>query len=363
MRFVFSLLAAVLLATPAPALAYGGAGSMAPIDITPKGTMQATPYYGSGSLGAISTVPLAGDPYQNSDDLYSRNGSGEGMHDGGNLYGLGFDSAAPVGTMTNTASIVDQNFTFIPAYGSSGAQATAPVYAPPPPLGNVQGFDNKPTGSFYDGAARPEWNNERTMTEWRDQTRASAMPAVKDGAYFSGLNATPQQHEPYHVVVANNADWTLMWQQHIGRDPPGRLMPGQVAVASLLGPRNYTGYEARVKIIGERADMIQVAATQATPAPQIAQMQRENSPYAVLVIQAGSKGVEVVQNRALNTGNYNYADDPKVKAINWDPAQFYASPYHEKRVIVEATGGTYDGPSSYSTGTSRTAPSDPRAVQ
>lgn len=325
MRLFFSLLAVSLLASPALAQS-----SMAPIDITPKGQMVATPYYGSGSLGAMPNSGM----YANSDDLYSRTGSGEGFHGGGNVYG--FNNPAPVGTMTVPTAgtrITDQNFTFVGAAPAgtpnsyAGIATNEPVFAPAIPQGNVQGYDNKPTGSYYDGAPREEWSNTRTMQEWRDQTKASAMPAVKDNAYFSGLDATPQQHEPYYIVASNNADWTLMWQQHMGREPPGRLIPGQVAVASILGPRSYTGYEARVKVVGEDGQRVQVLATQATPAPQVAQTRQNNTPYAVLVVHAGSRGVVVVQNRAINTGNYNYADDPKAKAIAWDPAQLYGNTY------------------------------------
>lgn len=331
-------------------------------------TLRPTPYYGAGSLGAVSAMPLD----SSSDDLFSRTGGGEGLHDGGNLYGaadvvdvpFSAPASAPVSlmppaltanTMPNNGQTVysDRNFSFVAARPIASPTTmlpptpSAPVYAEQAPdTRNVQGFDNKPQGNFYDGPPRQAWghSSKSAAHEWDNQTVVSGLPAVKDNAYFAGLDATPQQHEPYYVIASNNADWMLMWQQHMGREPPGRLIPGQVAVASLLGPRNYTGYEARVKVIGSRDNIVQVLATQATPAPQVAQVKQPNAPYAVLVVHAGSRGVEVVQNRALNTGNYNYADDPKAKSINWDPAALYASPYHEKRVVVE--GGNTPSPSN-----------------
>lgn len=295
MRFVFSLLAVFLL-TPTPALAQ-------PVDITPKNHMRASPYYGAGSIGTMSANSYDND-YSDASDLLTRTGSGEGGHGAGG-FGSGYAAANMIAPGGHTQAIGggyrDQNFTFIPPGG--GADAFQP--------------------SYYSGQTQLQ-----SMQQWNDQTKVSSMPALQDGAYFQGNDATPLQNQPYHIVVSNNAEWMQMWQQHTGRNPPGRLAPGQVGVAYVLGNRSFTGYQARVSIIGERGNNIQVAVTEASPGAQVAQARGDNSPYAVLVVGAGSKGVEVVRNRSLMLPDYNYAADAKAQNIRWDPAVFYSGIYN-----------------------------------
>lgn len=198
-----------------------------PVDVTPKSGMLApTPYYGAGSLGAISVAPLGGGaavPYAASfdDDLYARTGVGQGLHGSAfpalpsatpvtpmlppalspttafmptpltpNVQGFDAPARMPMLSAAAPSTHQDKNFTFV---APNTAQHFDGFFSRP--QGNVQGYDSTLAGSFYGGLARRDFFGARSPSTRRadiDQTlNPSPKPALPRNTHAEAIQWNP----------------------------------------------------------------------------------------------------------------------------------------------------------------------------
>lgn len=163
-----------------------------------------TPYYGAGTLGSISVMPLAGSVGYTGydDDLFARTGMGQGLHGAGvapaapsfaaPYTGMmppanapimlapnsqGFDAPQPTPILSAAAPTRwqnEQNFTFV---APNTAQNFDGFFSQP--QGNVQGYDSTLSGSFYGGLSRRDFYGARSPATRRHEIDAALNPPPK----------------------------------------------------------------------------------------------------------------------------------------------------------------------------------------
>lgn len=124
------------------------------------------------------------------------------------------------------------------------------------------------------------------------EVEAPAGPAIPGGgpqpaiAGESGWNGVLSAAASDMRVTAKTArEWDILWQL-VGRDPPGPLPDGAMAVAVLLDSRPTAGYGAEIVEIRRGPDRVTVRWRETRPAPDAMVGQMITAPWTVRLVEA-----------------------------------------------------------------------------
>lgn len=209
-----------------------------------------------------------------------------------------------------------QPATYQDSYQTTGGNVASPPSSMMPQ--GSQGSGSNPAAPPAAGApgtlgtlstpnALPALPPQTRVTRYDAPSRAAYNPTfLADGQSFHGMTSMPQQANFYTVVARSEGDFIDLWQQHIGTTPPtGILGPGQAAVFATTGPKSFTGYDVALRLFGENQAKVQVLATEIAPSPTVAMSRGDVSPWQVLIVNAGTRPIEVLQRRAMAGSTLN----------------------------------------------------------
>jgi hypothetical protein len=92
------------------------------------------------------------------------------------------------------------------------------------------------------------------------------------------------------VTARDQRDWGILWQL-VGREPPGALPEGAMAVGIFLGTRPTAGYSVDYLGASETPDQITLQWREQTPGPDQMLAQVVTAPWAIRLLPASDRPV------------------------------------------------------------------------
>lgn len=114
------------------------------------------------------------------------------------------------------------------------------------------------------------------------------VPAIGDETAWGGVlsaGATDMR-----VTARDQRDWDILWQL-VGREPPGALPDGAMAVGIFLGTRPTAGYSVEFVGTSETPDQITVEWREQTPGPDQMLAQVVTAPWTIQLLPATDRAV------------------------------------------------------------------------